>query len=124
MEENEFYAIETFGTTGRGYVKEDLECSHYAKNPDAFMTTIKSPRARQLMATITREFGTLTFCRRYLERIGEKKYLMALRQLVQADLLIDYPPLTDVKGSYIAQFEHTFVLAPTRKEVFSRGDDY
>ena len=31
MEEGEFYAIETFGTTGRGIVVEDMECSHYMK---------------------------------------------------------------------------------------------
>ena len=31
MEEGEFYAIETFGSTGRGYVLEDMECSHYMK---------------------------------------------------------------------------------------------
>lgn len=123
MEENEFYAIETFGTTGKGYVKDDLDCSHYAKNPDAF-GSVRNPRAKQLLNTITREFGTLPFCRRYLERVGEKKYLMALRQLVQADMVIDYPPLSDIKGSYVAQFEHTIVLAPTRKEVISRGDDF
>lgn len=29
MEENEFYAIETFGSTGKGYVHDDMECSHY-----------------------------------------------------------------------------------------------
>ena len=34
MEENEFYAIETFGSTGRGYVHDDMECSHYMKNFD------------------------------------------------------------------------------------------
>ena len=28
MEENEQYAIETFGSTGKGYVNEDMECSH------------------------------------------------------------------------------------------------
>lgn len=32
MEENEVYAIETFGSTGRGFVHEDMECSHYMKN--------------------------------------------------------------------------------------------
>jgi methionyl aminopeptidase len=32
MEEGEFYAIETFGSTGKGFVHEDGECSHYAKN--------------------------------------------------------------------------------------------
>ena len=31
MEENEFYAIETFGSTGKGYVHDDMECSHYMK---------------------------------------------------------------------------------------------
>lgn len=35
MEEDEFYAIETFGSTGRGFVNEDMECSHYMKNFDA-----------------------------------------------------------------------------------------
>ena len=32
MEENEFYAIETFGSTGRGQVHDDMEVSHYMKN--------------------------------------------------------------------------------------------
>lgn len=32
MEENEFYAIETFGSTGRGIVHDDMDCSHYMKN--------------------------------------------------------------------------------------------
>ena len=35
MEEGEVYAIETFGSTGRGVVHEDMECSHYMKNFDA-----------------------------------------------------------------------------------------
>ena len=34
MEENEFYAIETFGSTGRGSVHDDMEVSHYMKNYD------------------------------------------------------------------------------------------
>jgi methionyl aminopeptidase len=35
MEEGEFFAIETFGSTGKGYVNEDMECSHYMKDFDA-----------------------------------------------------------------------------------------
>ena len=35
MEENEVYAIETFGSTGKGMVNEDMECSHYMMNFDA-----------------------------------------------------------------------------------------
>lgn len=31
-QEGEAYAIETFGSTGRGAVHDDMECSHYMKN--------------------------------------------------------------------------------------------
>ncbi|GIL96663.1 hypothetical protein Vretimale_2425 [Volvox reticuliferus] len=124
MEEGEFFAIETFGTTGKGYVREDLECSHYMKNFDAGHVPLRLPRAKQLLATIDKNFGTLAFCRRYLDRLGEDKYLMALKNLCDAGVVDPYPPLCDAKGSYVAQFEHTFYLHPTRKEVLSRGDDY
>jgi len=53
-----------------------------------------------------------------------KKYALGLRELVQKDVVIDYPPLCDIKGSYVSQFEHTIILGPRRKEVVSRGDDY
>jgi methionine aminopeptidase len=43
MEEGEFFAIETFGSTGKGQVYEDLECSHYMKN---FQYAKQSPPIR------------------------------------------------------------------------------
>lgn len=124
MEEGEFFAIETFGSTGKGYVREDLECSHYMKNFDVGHVPLRLPRAKQLLATIDRHFGTLAFCRRYLDRVGETKYQMALKNLCDAGILDPYPPLCDVKGSYVAQWEHTLLLRPTCKEVLSRGEDY
>ncbi|PSC68131.1 methionine aminopeptidase 2B-like [Micractinium conductrix] len=124
MEEGEFFAIETFGSTGKGYVREDLEVSHYMKNFDVGHVPLRLPRAKQLLATIDRHFGTLAFCRRYLDRLGEEKYLMALKNLCDAGVVDPYPPLCDVKGSYTAQYEHTLFLHPTRKEVLSRGSDY
>lgn len=124
MEEGEFYAIETFGSTGKGYVHEDLECSHYMKNFDVGHVPLRLPRAKQLLATIDKNFGTLAFCRRYLDRIGESKYLMALKNLVDTGVVDAYPPLCDSRSSYVAQYEHTLYLHPTKKEVLSRGDDY
>ncbi|KZV39814.1 methionine aminopeptidase 2B [Dorcoceras hygrometricum] len=124
MEEGEFYAIETFGSTGKGYVREDFECSHYMKNFDVGHIPLRLPRAKQLLATINKNFSTLAFCRRYLDRLGETKYLMALKNLCDAGIVQPYPPLCDNKGSYVAQFEHTILLRPTCKEVVSRGDDY
>ncbi|KAJ3071459.1 Methionine aminopeptidase 2B [Podochytrium sp. JEL0797] len=124
MEEGEYFAIETFGTTGRGYVMEDGECSHYMRNWDVKHAPVRLPRAKQLLNTISDRFGTLAFCRRYLDRIGETKYLVALKQLCESGLVNPYPPLVDTVGSFTAQYEHTLILRPTCKEVLSRGDDY
>ncbi|CDO57854.1 hypothetical protein DV495_005072 [Geotrichum candidum] len=124
MEEGEFFAIETFGSTGNGYVIEEGECSHYARNPDAGNVPLRLNSAKSLLATIDKNFGTLPFSRRQLDWLGEDKYLLALNTLVRADAIHDYPPLLDKEGCYTAQYEHTIVLRPTCKEVVSRGDDY
>ncbi len=135
MEEGEFFAIETFGSTGqytgdlfsectmstplfpaltsiivwydystclylealvwagKGYIREDLECSHYMKNFDVGHVPLRLPRAKQLLAVIDKNFSTLAFCRRYLDRIGETKYLMALKNLCdQGVVQVCLPP--------------------------------
>lgn len=123
MEEGETFAIETFGTTGNGYVLEEGECSHYSLDPQ--MDSVMVPDgAKRLKQVIKDNFGTLPWCRRYLDRLGEEKYLLPLTQLVRAGVVHAYPPLVDIKGSYTAQFEHTILLHPHKKEVVSRGDDY
>ena len=76
MKEGELYAIETFGSTGKGIVHDDLECSHYMKNFHAGHVPLRLPKAKSLLATIQKHFGTLAFCRRWLDRAGETKYLM------------------------------------------------
>eukprot|EP01114_Cavostelium_apophysatum_P009659 TRINITY_DN2288_c0_g1_i1.p2 TRINITY_DN2288_c0_g1~~TRINITY_DN2288_c0_g1_i1.p2 ORF type:complete len:463 (-),score=141.48 TRINITY_DN2288_c0_g1_i1:2035-3423(-) len=124
MEEGEFFAIETFGSTGRGHVNEDLECSHYAKKFDAGHVPLRMASSKSLYNYINKTFDTLPFCRRWLDRGGQEKYLMALKNLCEAGAVEPYPPLCDTKGSYVAQYEHTIYLRPTCKEVLSRGDDY
>ncbi|KAE8452981.1 hypothetical protein EG329_012168 [Mollisiaceae sp. DMI_Dod_QoI] len=124
MEEGEVFAIETFGSTGNGYVRDDYETSHYAKRADAPKKDLGVASARKLLNVINKNFGTLPFCRRYLDRLGQEKYLLGLNTLVQNGIVEDYPPLVDKKGSYTAQFEHTILLRPNVKEVISRGDDY
>ena len=124
MEEGELFAIETFGSTGRGFVHEDMECSHYMKRFDAPRVPLRLQSAKHLLNVVNKNFGTLAFCRRYLDRIGESKHLMGLKSLVDNGIVDPYPPLCDVKGSFTAQYEHTILLKPTSKEVLSRGDDY
>jgi len=84
----------------------------------------KNEKARHLLSHITKHYSTLAFCRRWLEDEGQTQHSLALKSLVDNELVDPFPPLCDVEGSYVAQFEHTFMLKPSGKEVFSRGDDY
>lgn len=124
MEEGEFYAIETFGSTGRGVVHDDMDCSHYMKNFESSYQPLRLQSSKQLLGTITKNFNTLAFCKRWLDRLGCTKYQMALKDLCDKNIVEAYPPLCDIKGCYTAQYEHTIILRPTCKEVVSRGDDF
>ncbi|KAK6509943.1 Methionine aminopeptidase 2 [Arthrobotrys musiformis] len=114
MEEGEVFAIETFGSTGRGLVHDDLEVSHYAKRSDIDTSTIplRLPSAKSLLSVINKNFGTLPFCRRYLDRLGQERYLLGLNNLVTSGVVEAYPPLCDIKGSYTAQYEHVSFFHP------------
>ena len=68
MEEGEFYAIEMFGSTGRGMVHDDMECSHYMKNFETGHVPLSLQRAKGLLNVINQNFATLAFCRRWLDR--------------------------------------------------------
>lgn len=136
MEEGELYAIETFGSTGRGYVVEDLEVSHYMRRFDAVHVPLRMASSKKLLAHINKTFGTLAFCRRWLDRPDggsatvngqegrQEKYMGALKNLCDVGIVQPYPPLCDVKGCYTAQYEHTLILRSDGKEILSRGDDY
>jgi methionyl aminopeptidase len=78
MEEGDVFAIETFGSTGMGYVREEGEVSHYAKRGDASKVDLRLSSAKSLLKVIERNFGTLPFCRRYLDRLGQDKYLLGV----------------------------------------------
>jgi methionyl aminopeptidase len=124
MEEGEMYAIETFGSTGKGYVREDGECSHYMKEFKEANVAFKHPKSKKLLAFISKNYSTLAFCRRWLDEAGESEHIIALKELVEKGVVNAYPPLCDVSGSYVAQYEHTLLLKPSGKEIMSIDDDY
>lgn len=94
MEEGEVFAIETFGSTGRGVLHDDVgpqflfqSCSMelrsnsqqvgiygYGRNEDVSSANVRLSSAKSLLKTIDANFGSLVFCRRYLERLGVKNY--------------------------------------------------
>ena len=51
MEEGEYFAIETFGSTGRGKVIEQGEVSHYARKVDAPHVPLRCGEVFAVMGT-------------------------------------------------------------------------
>jgi len=78
MEEGDVFAIETFGSTGNGRCYNEGDVSHYAMRTDAPKVDLRLSSAKSLLTAIKKNFGTIPFCRRYLDRIGQEKYLLGV----------------------------------------------
>ena len=68
------YAIETFASTGKGYVCEDYDCSHYMRVFDASKVPLRVKSAKTLLHGIEQHFSTLAFCRRWLDDLGHSRW--------------------------------------------------
>lgn len=110
MEEGDIFAIETFGTTGRGRTKDDIGVYGYGRKDDVSSAGLHSGAAKSLLKTIDEHFGTLVFSKRYLQHAGISNYHVGMKALIANDIVESYGPLVDVPGSFVAQFEHVSVL--------------
>eukprot|EP00834_Sanchytrium_tribonematis_P001231 NODE_28_length_38599_cov_0.791792.p10 type:complete len:385 gc:universal NODE_28_length_38599_cov_0.791792:5621-4467(-) len=142
MVEGEIYAIETFGTTGKGYVVDEGQSSHFAMSDQVPNGQPKSSRSRQLFQSVKTHFHTLPFAKRWLQesiqwdaahkQTVDKALLsesgaamsLSLSQLVNEGFVDSYPPLVDVRGSYVAQFEHTLAIHGNGVEILTKDEDY
>ncbi|SOV19189.1 methionine aminopeptidase 2 [Plasmodium sp. gorilla clade G2] len=124
MEEGELFAIETFASTGKGFVNHENDCSHYMRNPEKQFVPIRLNSAKTLLKVINDNFDTLPFCNRWLDDLGQTRHFMALKTLIDLNIVEPYPPLCDIKNSFTSQMEHTILLRPTCKEILSRGPDF
>ncbi|KAI5133838.1 methionyl aminopeptidase [Nematocida ausubeli] len=122
MQPGEFFAIETFATTGSGYVNEKGDCSHYMINNPHAHSALEG--GKSLMKYIQNTFTTLPFCKRYIDQVENKSSDTYIKYLTKIGAIEDYPPLYDSPGSLVAQFEHTLFVNESGIEVLSRGDDY
>ena len=124
VKEGEFYAVETFATTGSGETYEDLkDCSHYMVN---YMEMNKMEKVKNncndFYKIIKKYYNTLAFCDRWLvgrllskknklEKLDNnsiKKYMSGLKG---SNIIEYYPPIYDVdKTSYVSQFEESIYI--------------
>ena len=121
MEIGELYALETFATTGTGIVRDDGAVSHFMIDPEAKQAPQGS--LRELENLIRKNFKTMAFTQRFLERAGEHDFKIVLDKLVHSKIINPYPPLADEPGSYISQHEHCFGIFEKGIEVVSRSHE-
>ena len=112
-------AIEPFVTDGQGMIAEKGE-------PTVFMVqrpkAIRSVYGRKLMVPIQKRQG-LPFTLRELQRqFGAGATNIGLRDLAASGQLEVYPPLCEVAGGMVAQFEHS-MLVGEKTIVYTRHED-
>jgi hypothetical protein len=107
LEEGMVLAIEPFVTRGTGKITQKGE-------PTVFM--MHNPRnsrsvfARAILPYIKEKKG-LAFCEKEIARKFGTKGRAGLRELIKEDIIGTYPPLVQIDGEFVAQFEHTVIVA-------------
>ncbi|MFH1401022.1 MAG: type II methionyl aminopeptidase [Nanoarchaeota archaeon] len=108
LKEGAVVAIEPFATTGKGAIFESDNATIFALKQ---RKPIRSPYARELLKEIE-TYNGLPFTTRWLTRkFGAGKTKLALRELIQAGILHEHPPLPEVGGGIVSQAEHTIIVA-------------
>lgn len=117
MKEGEVYAIETFPTTGSGHLTDDMKnCSHYMVNY-ADPNVLKKGKKIPLCKTINNDYGTLAFCKRWLNE--QDNVNLDLKKLCDKKVVIAYPPRYDTPGSYVSQTEKTIYITKNGCEILN-----
>ena len=115
---DEFYAVETFSTTGNGltYIDND-NCSHYMINYNK--KSVVKGTIKNFYKLIYNYFNTLAFCDRWLigkelknkQKLNQKNIDKYLLELKNYDIINYYPPIYDInENNYISQYENTIYV--------------
>ncbi|MCX8200225.1 MAG: type II methionyl aminopeptidase [Candidatus Micrarchaeota archaeon] len=114
-------AIETFSSTGAGYVHDRGRPGIYAivepKN-------VRNAVARKILSKVYPERQTLPFAERWLHKIEGSGFAIqnALKDMEQAEVLLSYPPLSEQVGAMVSQHECTLLVEKNGFHVI--GGDY
>jgi len=120
MISNEIYAIECFTSTHNNILKELTNCSHYMIDyTKDYRNLSMGTKDKKFLNIIEQNFSTLAFCKKWLDDLKIPKYERFLKSLSQQGVIKKYPPISDIKGSYTAQFEHTIGITDKGTIIFS-----
>ena len=106
LKEGMVLAIEPFATTGAGFVNEGSESGVYKlEEPGAVRT------GKEILDFIISEYKTLPFAKRWLaKKFNSLKVNLFLKEALAKGILHSYSELIELKGSKVAQAEHTIII--------------
>ena len=112
-------AIEPFVTNGAGKIKEKGEGTIFMIEK---MKGVRSPYARKILDYV-KPMNGLPFTTRWLTRkFGRGGTALGMRELERSGIVKSYPPLVEVKGGMVTQFEHSMIVG-SKAEVYTRHQD-
>ena len=128
MNEEEFYAIEPFITTGEGLSIYKEPNSHYMLNK-TYQNNLKilNKTDKFLLNIIKNNYFTLPFCQRWLYELETNIIFdinLTLKSLNNKNILNTYPPIYDIEDSIISQFEHTIYVKDNGIINLTKNDYY
>lgn len=107
LQADQVIAMEVFATNGSGLVKESTPVLIFKYKEDR---PVRLWEARQILNKAKIQFETLPFTRRWIKDISTLKFDMAMRQLVEADAVYEYPPLKEESNGLVAVTEETVII--------------
>jgi methionyl aminopeptidase len=110
VKEGEIYGVEPFTTVAKaaGRVENGKEAHifRYLKHK-----SLKDPYAKRLLNYIRKNFQTLPFTERWLQKLVPlSNYNTAFSGLLSSKALISYPVFVEASGNPVAQAEHTILV--------------
>ncbi len=113
------YAMEPFGTDGKGWIKEvhsSVQIYSLSRpiNEDSLPSGLPDVE-EDVLTHVLKEFKTLPFCERWLRplvsKYGITEVRSAINALVGKGFLYRYPVLVEAGRGFVVQFEETFIVA-------------
>jgi methionyl aminopeptidase len=121
MEVDEAYTFETFATTGSGSVHTDQSKTYiYMLKPSRVM--LRSQGSRDVQSHIFREYFTLPFAEHWITsnpNFHPARVRLTLRELKKANGVVEFSVLSDIKESFISQYQNTFIVTDSGYKITS-----
>ncbi len=109
VEAGEFYAVETFASTGSGNVRDLPNPLIYQLLP--IRVPVRFRGSKQFLGIARKEYKEFPFAERWLaKKMKHAALKMAIRELQQNGALIGHHILAEEKGELVSQHEHTIII--------------